>query len=492
MFLLTLVLSQRAVDAATPQAYFKLQYRAFEFLMGTSLAAAHRMSIRQLPKLFHEFMLLTGLMAIAYGTSTFSSQTAMPGLHALIPCAGAALVIAGGQRARFASILLTNRPLVYLGKLSYVLYLWHWPVMFALRRLQLQSDRWMTLAIALSLLLGIVTHHFWEKPLRQVRWSKRKSFSLLFLAPITIMSGIMGIANESDNFSRFYPREYRLNYEATGHSVFETTRAKKCWGKTAVTQPEDCSVGDMSIPVNTVLWGDSHAYHLIEFMDRLGKENHLRLRDLTMTMCPPNENGPVHAGDAFYQNYRDECLAHNKAVMAYILLQDSIKTVVMAAVWPNYDNPNNSSDSRPTTHGYMPGDAFLADTVNKLTAAGKRVVFADDIPSVPPELDNCLSNKLYLPTARRDDCTYDENYALEQHRATVKILTDMQHRFPGTATIHTYDVPCNAGRCSTVLLGVPIYRNNDTGHLGSGGSHIYYEAYKQKHPGELQLIFGGN
>jgi peptidoglycan/LPS O-acetylase OafA/YrhL len=491
-FLVTLVLSQSAVSSAIPQAYFKIQYRMFEFLIGAALAVAHRMSVAHLPKLFHEFMLLTGLSAISYCSISFDSQTSMPGLHALIPCVGTALVIKGGQRAQLIRILLTNRPMVYLGQLSYVVYLWHWPVIFALRRLKLDSVYWMIFAIVMSLLFGIITHHFLEQPLRQARWGARKSFFRLLFVPIAVMGGIMFAAHESDNFSRLYPEKYKINYKATGHSVFETARAKKCWSKKEITRPEDCSVGDMSIPVNAVLWGDSHAYHLIEFMDQLGKEHHLRLHDLTLTMCPPNEDGPVRAGDQFYQSYRNDCLTHNKAVLAYILSHSSIETIVMSAVWQNYENFDNSSNPRPTTHGYMPGNAYLANTIQKLTAAGRRIVFVDDIPSAPPELENCLSNKLYLPTAPDGDCTYEENYALDRHHTAEKILTDMERRFAGTAIIHTYDVPCRAGRCSTDLWGIPIYRNNDIGHLGSGGSRLYYEAYKRKRPGELQMIFEKN
>jgi hypothetical protein len=207
-------------------------------------------------------------------------------------------------------------------------------------------------------------------------------------------------------------------------------------------------------------------------------------------MCPPNEDGPAQAGVPFYQSYRSECLAHNKAVMAYVLSQNSIKTIIMSAVWGNYENPDNGREPKPTTHGYMPGDAYLVNTIKRLRAAGKRIIFVDDIPTAPLELENCLSNKLYLPTAGDGDCTYAESYALDQHRAAARILADMERRFPGAATIHTYDVPCRAGRCSTELQGIPIYRNHDTGHLGSGGSHIYYDAYKQKHPDELKTIFG--
>jgi peptidoglycan/LPS O-acetylase OafA/YrhL len=493
---LGLIWSQTAVAAGTPQAYFKLQYRLFEFLAGIVIAVLQRLRGPQrahlLRDLLPDLLLVTGLALIGYAVIHFDAQTAMPGWHAAIPCTGAALILAAGRGAKLAHRLLANAMLVYLGKLSYVIYLWHWPVMFAFRRLQFVSTAAMVAAIALSLLLGALTHHYWEQPLRQARWSVRQTFFRLFVAPVIVMGCLLATANRYDNFSRLYPEAYRLNYEATGSSVFDTARAKKCWGKVAVTSPQDCSVGDMAIPVNAVFWGDSHAYHLIDFMDQLGKKHGQRLHDLTMTMCPPNADGPARAGDPFYQKYRDECRQHNRAVMSYILSNDAIKTVVMSAVWANYDNPGRGTDVQPTPHGYLPGDAYLAATLARLSAANKRVIFVDDIPIVPPDLDNCLSNRLYLPTARDTDCTYDESYAIAQHQPAVKILAEMTQLYPDTAIIHTYDVPCSAGRCATQLLGVPLYRNNDTGHLGSGGSRVYYEAYRQRRGDELQRIFGAN
>jgi peptidoglycan/LPS O-acetylase OafA/YrhL len=487
---LALMLSQHAVAAAIPQSYFKFQYRIFEFLIGTTLATFHRISVRPGSTIFHDLTLLAGLILIGYSVVNFGPQTAMPGVYALLPCVGAALVIAGARQAHYSVLLLANRPVIYIGKLSYVVYLWHWPLMFALRRLQLQSDAWMVAAIASALALGAVTHHLLEQPLRNACWSNRKTFFRLLFIPVLVMGILVLAASKTDNFSKFYPEQYRLNYEAAGHTVFETPRAKMCWGKIAVTSSDDCSVGDMNIPVNAVLWGDSHAYHLIDFMGRLGKDHQLRLHDLTMTMCPPNGNGPDRAGAPFYQSYREQCLAHNKAVMAYILSQDAIQVIVMSAVWPNYENPDNSPGSKPTTHGYKFGDTYLIDTLRQLTAAGKRIVFVDDIPGIPPELDNCSSNKLYLPAPNMIECTYDEKYAIERYRPTERILTEMKRKFPGAEIIHTYDVPCSAGRCNTEMFGVPLYRNNDTGHLGLGGSRIYYDAYKTKHPGELESIFG--
>ena len=481
--------SQHAVDVGTPQAYYKLQYRAYEFLIGTLLAVAHQQGLLRTRALAHDAALLAGLALIGYAALSFNAHTVMPGFHALLPCLGAALVIAGARGASLTGALLANRPAVYLGKLSYGIYLWHWPVLFALRRLQLQSAGWMAVAVALSIVLSVVSHHLWEQPLRYARWSRRKTFALLMAAPIATMGLTLLAANKSDNFSAFYPSALRQNYIDTGHSVFDLPRAKDCWSKVAITSAGQCSLGDQRFPVNAVYWGDSHAYHQIDFIDRMGKDFQLHLHDLALTMCPPNESGPLRAGDAFYQHYRDDCIAHNQQVMAYILSQAAIKTVVMSAVWQNYENPDAGPSPRPTTHGYMPGDRYLADTLAKLAAAGKRVIFLDDVPIVPPQLDNCASNKLYLPFAAQTDCSYPASYAAEQHRPAARILNEMVQRFPGMAVIHTFDVPCEGERCMTELMGVPLYRNNDTGHLGLGGSRIYYQAYRDKHPQELEQIF---
>jgi hypothetical protein len=414
----------------------------------------------------------------------------MPGFHALVPCIGAVMVITGARGARYANQLLANGPAVYLGKLSYSIYLWHWPVLFALRRLQLQSASWMASAVALSLILSVVTHHLWEQPLRYARWSQRKTFAVLMAAPIMVMGLVLFAATKTDNFVSYYPSELRKNYIDTGRSLFDLPRAKVCWSKVELTSPTQCSLGDTSIPLNAVYWGDSHAYHQIEFIDRLGKDYHLHLHDVALTMCPPNEKGPARAGDAFYQHYRDDCLDHNKQVMAYILSQPAIRTVVMSAVWQNYENPDPGPSPSPTTHGYLPGDSYLPDTLAKLAAAGKRVIFLDDVPIVPPELDNCTSNKLYLPFAEKTNCSYPASYAMEQHRSAARILTEMTQRFPGMEIIHTFDVPCERDRCATELMDTSLYRNNDTGHLGLGGSRVYYDAYRRKHPQELRRIFG--
>ena len=64
----------------------------------------------------------------------------------------------------------------FTGRISYVLYLWHWPVIFAFTRLGLTSAAWMGAAIGLSLVLATATHYVVENPLRRVAWPPKKTF----------------------------------------------------------------------------------------------------------------------------------------------------------------------------------------------------------------------------------------------------------------------------------------------------------------------------
>jgi peptidoglycan/LPS O-acetylase OafA/YrhL len=474
----------------SPGAYYYLQGRVFEFLVGILLAVYfHKFAIRARSAVF-DVLLLAGLALIGWCGLHYDARTAMPGMAALWPCLGAALVIVGIQGARHAGLLLRNGAAAFTGKISYVLYLWHWPVIFAFIRLELNTPHWMAAAIALSVVLAVATHYLVEQPLRKATWSPKKSALLLFAAPVAVALALLGAARVTDNFTLFYPEKYRLNQLASGRTVFKEKRADTCWTKSGITPEQQCTVGDTGSPMKAVLWGDSHAYHLIDFMDQLGKDNRLAIHDLTFTMCAPIENSPARAGDPGFQKHAEECRSHGLATMRYILSQPDVKVVLMAATWDIYTNATPGANPPPSLHGFLPGqiNAELAGTIVQLEAAGKKVVFVDDIPILPPALEDCVANKLYLPSRQASSCTYPRSETTARYQLITSVLGPMTARFPRTAILHTYDVPCDDAVCRSELLDTPLYSHNDRGHLGSGGSAVYYRAYKQRHPGEASRI----
>ncbi|GJI88051.1 hypothetical protein RugamoR1_12140 [Rugamonas sp. R1(2021)] len=395
------------------------------------------------------------------------------------------------QGAKWIKPILSNGPVAFIGKISYVLYLWHWPVIFAMTRLELTTPAWMLVAIGVSFVLSVATHFLIEQPLRYVNWSPKRTATALFLLPFLLTACSLGLARYTDNFVAFYPKKFQQDYRDSGQTVFNDKRASFCWSKDGVTPPTLCTVGDTKSQRKAVLLGDSHAYHLISFIDKLGQNNRLAIHDMTFTMCAPIENSPPKSGDPGFQKHAEACMAHGKAVMEYVLSQDDISVVLMAAVWDLYENPESGPNVKPTGHGYMPGqiNKELADTVRKLESAGKQVVFIDDIPGLPGNMEDCVSNRLYLPGHHLDSCTYPSEIAMNRYQHIDLILSDMKRQFPKTAVIHTFDVPCDALVCRAELSETGLYSHNDRGHLGRGGSAIYYGEYLKRHPTELDEIF---
>lgn len=485
-----LAYSWYSVSHTLPGAYFYLQGRVFEFLCGILLALLlHARPLRS-RSYGYDALLLAGLAIIVWCGVHYTAQTAMPGLAALWPCIGAVLVIAGVQGARGSQWLLANRGSVFGGQISYVLYLWHWPVIYAFNRLGLNSAAAMSAALGVSLLLAVATHYVVENPLRRAPWPPKKTVLLLFVLPVLACVALLLTAKQSNSFLRFYPERYQQDFRDSGNTVFQDPRAKLCWSKDGVTPADQCTLGDAGARRKAAFLGDSHAYHLIDFMDQLGKEHGLAIHDMTFTMCAPIENSPARAGEPGFQRHAEECRRHDQQVLAHVLAQQDISIVFMAAVWDLY--ANNANDGKPNLHGFMPQqiNTELAATIGKLEAAGKRVIFLDDIPVLPAALEDCVSNRVYLPGRAADRCSYARAAAADRYRGIAAILDDMRARFPRSATIHTYDVACDATECHAELGGTGLYAHNDPGHLGKGGGALYYRAYQQRHPGELAAILG--
>ncbi|WP_430869578.1 SGNH hydrolase domain-containing protein [Cupriavidus basilensis] len=134
----------------------------------------------------------------------------------------------------------------------------------------------------------------------------------------------------------FYSKDLRASYEQTGHTVIQGKRADACWNKVELTDPSTCRLGRTAASPTAIYWGDSHAYHLAPFIDQLGKEFGLSIHDVTLSMCPPIEQGPARAGNPAFQTHSEECLRHNEAVFSYLLAHPEIVQVIMAAVWQGY------------------------------------------------------------------------------------------------------------------------------------------------------------
>ncbi len=154
-------------------AFFLLPSRAWEFLIGTLVAICVRRSVLNRPHA--ELVSGIGFFLIIFSCLTFSPITPFPGWKALLPCFGVGMIIfANNNNKTYINRILQIKPLVFTGKISYSLYIYHWPIM-AFNNYWKEAGRTgfskMNL-ILLSYFFAILSWKFVEQPIR-----KRELFS---------------------------------------------------------------------------------------------------------------------------------------------------------------------------------------------------------------------------------------------------------------------------------------------------------------------------
>ena len=176
IILASFVLNVGSVRSDQLAAFYSPFARFWELLFGGFLAY---LNLTQPSKKIALILSLAGLLLIGVAALTFTRLTLFPGWWALLPTLGATLLIAAGAQSRVNHWLLANRPMVWIGLISYPLYLWHWPLLSFLRIVEGDFPKLKLLAILVSVVLAWLTYELIEKPFRFGQYAKQKTLALL-------------------------------------------------------------------------------------------------------------------------------------------------------------------------------------------------------------------------------------------------------------------------------------------------------------------------
>ena len=180
---LTFALAIFYVKRDATAAFFFSPLRAWELLIGTIISQKYLPTIRT--AIGRNIATASGLLMILVPALGYTAATPFPGLSALPPCLGAALIIAGGETGTsLVGRLLSLRPVVFVGLISYSLYLWHWPVLVfqniggMVAQLPPESRTLKLAMFAISIALGYLSWKWVETPFRKgrMRPGKRQLF----------------------------------------------------------------------------------------------------------------------------------------------------------------------------------------------------------------------------------------------------------------------------------------------------------------------------
>jgi peptidoglycan/LPS O-acetylase OafA/YrhL len=255
--------------------------RAWELLIGALLAERqiHQTSKRKF-SYNGNLTAIAGIALIGAAAMGLNSKSAFPGVYALLPTVGAALII-GSPNAWVNRLLLANRPMVFIGLISYPLYLWHWPILTYLSILQNGVPNFLEIwaAVALAVMLSWLTFRFVEKPIRRKPGIvPRLAFSLMGLGAVGIVT-----AAASGFDGRFSPEIRAIAQLAPQNNAGLRNR---CFleGPGSKLDSNCIEPGDKRL---LFLWGDSTAAALYPGLKKAEETDPFRLALFGAPGCAP-------------------------------------------------------------------------------------------------------------------------------------------------------------------------------------------------------------
>ena len=456
-----------------PWAFFMLPTRAWELGVGALLAVLLQKSF-DLSGLVKDVITYLGLSLIFLASFTYDKNTAFPGYMAIVPVIGSGLVIFGNSGANGAGYLLNTPILRTIGRWSYSVYLWHWPVL-VLTPVYLGRSLRMYESFALvlfSLLLGALSYRFIENPFRYSSFLSKSNrvslFAIFVLCSVTILSSILlikyptafkatnsGIKAEAVELesnviekaldAKLLPSNLKpglldarsdvpISYSDGCHLDF-----------TEYVYPE-CTYGDRDASRSVVLVGDSHAAQWLPLLDDFGTDEGYRVFNFTKSACPTVRGDFKHPSDVG-RSYA-EC---QRALSDVVVRVKNIKPSLII-ISNNFQFKNSKSEQMEWFTGL---DSYLEE-INGLGAI--KVLLLGDTPHPGFNVPECLSkniNNIDKCNLRYSDSVRDGlNSDLE--RLAVKYKAYYQG---------VIDWLCVKNGCPVVLGDVLVYR--DDSHIST-------------------------
>jgi peptidoglycan/LPS O-acetylase OafA/YrhL len=457
---------------ADPQAaYFVSTTRIWELGVGGLLALMPLRASRWVGRF--GVLAWIGLGMIVASAVVLSGTMPFPGVLALLPVGGAALMIASGSGAgRFGpSRLMSTAPMVFIGGISYSLYLWHWPMIVLWAAWLGHSPGYYAGAaiIVVAILLSWFTKVWVEDKVRTATFLdghgwRSVSTALVAVVPTAVVTAFL--------LTQPPPWQGRLgpNYPGAAALADKTIQFKHepmlppvnaiklpqywqdgCLVTQDVATQKECTYGDTSHPVLTVaLVGDSMAGEWFPPLDEIAIERHWKLVVDLHAVCPwtstmmlePNIGGRLYTA----------CHQWGASVM-HSMLSSVHPNVVITSDYPEVATPAHPKVGRPADADIGAG---MAQYWKQLEKHGIQVVAIRESPIVGITIPECLARNNGSPA----NCTVPAQKAIIAHPPVLDAAQAMGGTVP---VINMNSLICGQRYCDPIVGNVLVYQ--DSHHL---------------------------
>jgi len=408
-------------SAQPAAAYFSPFTRAWELALGGLIAVCTPM-LKNLDGRLAATMTWVGLAAIAYASFNFTSFTSYPGSLAAVPVVGAGLIIAGGVVIPKYGVetVLAPRPVQWLGRRSYSLYLWHWPILIIAAEYANKKSLpfWRNVPLVLVAMgFTMVTYRLVENPVRHLKLPSRQSVIIgacTVVATVAILTIAIAIETVTPPTYRVVPAaneravidqvavathithlpanlEPSLSEAPNDWAAWNGNLYNPCADTAAITAYKEklCALGDVTSHHDMIVYGDSHTIMWVPAYEAIAKAEHLRLFVLVKYFCPAvqvtvvdppgsGRTGAPYASCTAWHRWVDTVINQLQPDLV-IVSQDSLYMTPVTAA-------GKSDFFRETT--WQHGVTAMFDAMR---IPNRNKVFLGNIPMLPQSGPACLA-----------------------------------------------------------------------------------------------------
>jgi peptidoglycan/LPS O-acetylase OafA/YrhL len=474
---LSLIYSILLTSHTIDHAFYSAPARAWELMTGSFLAVLTSRSSGNIVSKSHfkNGLALLGLFLIVAPIFLYSESTIFPGVGAIPPVLGAALILYATRTAQNPVTWVLSLPVVrFIGLISYSLYLWHWPilVLYKLRAVEYIGMAEKFSLIAAIYVIATLSWYFVESYFRKgaKKAPPRRVVSIGVGVLLVCACGGAVLALSTGLPGRFSPEVHRIL--AVRKDVPSSVDCQPL-------APDDekglqlCALGDTAKPPHFAVWGDSHGEALLPAISAAATKAGASGIAFVRGGCPSLVGARQARAD-----YAD-CDKSAERFMIWLAENPQLKQVILASRWALYASgkrfKNEPGPAVFITDNENPAPSFannlqvfereLSRTLERLVQAGRKVVVITQVPEIEYNVPLAMARFEIHPRPLELAPLRDE-YLIRQE--TVEKFFAVYASNTEIYFAHPWQLLCLEARCKILQDALPIYR--DSNHLTRAGA----------------------
>jgi peptidoglycan/LPS O-acetylase OafA/YrhL len=448
-------------------AFYLLPTRAWEMLAG-ALVYLYPLRASARTRAALEW---TGLALIAFGLMRFNARLSWPGWHALVPVAGTALIIAAARSNSWAT---GSTAAQFIGKISYSVYLWHWPVVVAISYYgKTTHPIWVGVGIVASFVFGYLS---WKLVESRTHGKSTAAHTFVPFVPLRVtlaLALLVFVAGGALYYRQGVPERFDHSVFVADEETYDTNPHRSVCHMLL----DPCDVYKTQLKSRAVIIGDSHAEALSEALNAAvpnGKRGDVIL--IAVQGCPTIDGVRRDNG---------ECFEANRKYIALLGKASSKEPpVVIVNHWSEYTSGETASrlsfvdPARPKEKGVpFSIDQYDRRFLSTMCALAKArpVYLVEPVPEFDVNVPNALARaKLSNPGA--PDLTLDMAEYYKRNSHVLNLMREARDQC-GVQLLDPTPYLCSNGKCLGSYQGRPLY--SDMHHMSEYGNRFLVPMFRK-------------